>query len=72
MNIFKYIVVLFFIFNKIICSPQNHLSTQLVLLILAAGDNNGEIAQDKNDPLEIDISNNGSNLKNLLKILFLV
>ena len=64
MIIFKYIVVLFFIFNKIICSPQNHLSTQLVLLILAAGDNNGEIAQDKNGPLEIDISkNNRSNLK---------
>jgi len=39
------------IINNVNCSAQNHLNTQLALLILSAGDNSGNIALDNNNNL---------------------
>jgi len=59
MNIIKFIILLLFIFiTTIDCSPYNHLDLQVSLLILAAGDHDGNIVKDKyNNPIKINISN---------------
>ena len=49
MNISKYFILLL-LFTKINCNPFNHLDIQLALLILAAGDHNGNIITDPNNP----------------------
>ena len=60
MNISKYFILLL-LFTKINCSPFNHLDIQLALLILAAGDHNGNIITDPNNP------NNYLSVKNIGK-----
>jgi len=73
MNIIKFIILLLFIFiTTIDCSPYNHLDLQVSLLILAAGDHNGNIVKDKYDnPLKINISSN-KNKDNLVSIIDII
>jgi len=71
MYIIKYIILLFLIINKVYSSAQNHLSTQLALLILAAGDNDGNIAKipGTNSPLIVDIGKNGGEKYTIIDII---
>ena len=73
MNIIKFIILLLFIFiTTIDCSPYNHLDLQVSLLILTAGDHNGNIVKDKYDnPLKINISSN-KNKDNLVSIIDII
>ncbi|ORX59262.1 hypothetical protein BCR36DRAFT_366445 [Piromyces finnis] len=59
MNIIKYFILLLVVITKIDCSPHNHLDIQLSLLILSAGDHNGNIVKDiDSNYLKINISKN--------------
>ena len=65
MNIIKHFILFLLIFIiKIDCSPYNHLDLQLALLILSAGDHEGNIINgNDNKPLKINIGKNGSNIE---------
>ena len=68
MNIIKYFILLLVLFTKIDCSPYNHLDLQIALLILLAGDHNGNIVKGLDGkPLKINISINNSNNNKYIK-----
>jgi len=60
MNIFKYFISLLIIFIiRTNCSAYNKLDLQLALLILSAGDHNGNIVKDNDgNYLKINIASN--------------
>ncbi|ORX53810.1 hypothetical protein BCR36DRAFT_582066 [Piromyces finnis] len=65
MNIIRYFISLLFIFIiKANCSSYNKLDLQLALLILSAGDHNGNIVKNKNgEYLKININKEGSGIQ---------
>ncbi|ORX42642.1 hypothetical protein BCR36DRAFT_463120, partial [Piromyces finnis] len=62
MRIIKWFILILVIITKIYCSPYNHLDIQLALLILSAGDHDGNIVKDANlEYMKINISKDPSN-----------
>jgi len=79
MNFIKYFICLLLIIIKIDCSPYNHLDIQLSLLILSAGDINGNILYDptlinengkeERKYLSINIGKNGKLIRSIVDII---
>ncbi|ORX42654.1 hypothetical protein BCR36DRAFT_156730, partial [Piromyces finnis] len=62
MRIIKWFILILISITKIYCSPYNHLDIQLALLILSAGDHDGNIVKDANlEFMKINISKDPSN-----------